>query len=147
MDVKDVDTLLNKKSGFLGVAGNPDLRVVQDGAAKGDASCKLAIDIFVHRILRYLGAFAMYLSGEINAVVFTGGIGEHSTLIRQRVCERSEWLGLKLDPEKNRDLTQVANSQTGVHEIQKASSKIPILVIETDEELSIAEQALTCVSG
>lgn len=146
MDLSEVEKVLNKKSGFLGIAGSSDLREVLAGMEQGNKTCSLAVDVFVHRILRYMGSFAMNLEGKIDAIVFTGGIGEHSSLIRKRVCDQMSWLGLRIDDAKN-ESPEKSCEVTGVQELHSKSSSIPVLVIPTDEELSIAEQAFNHVSS
>lgn len=127
-----VDELLNKQSGLLGVAGVSDFRDLLNKADSGDQRSKLALEIFVERIRHYLGAYASRL-GTIDAVVFTGGIGENSSVLRQQVCKEMEILGLTLDSELN---TSQSNFPRKI-----SRGGVPILVIPTNEELEIAMQA------
>ncbi|MDG4602627.1 MAG: acetate/propionate family kinase [Defluviicoccus sp.] len=125
-DAKAIETLLYKQSGLLGVSGvSNDMR---DLMASRERHAADAIDLFVYQITRYVGSLAAALGG-IDALVFTGGIGEHSPAIRQRVCEQSAWLGLTLDPE--------ANASRGPR-ISAAGSTVSAWAIPTDEERMIA---------
>ena len=125
-DAKAIETLLYKQSGLLGVSGvSNDMR---DLMASRERHAADAIDLFVYQITRYVGSLAAALGG-IDALVFTGGIGEHAQTIRQRVCEQSAWLGLTLDPE--------ANASRGPR-ISAAGSAVSAWAIPTDEERMIA---------
>jgi acetate kinase len=119
---------LSTASGLLGLCGSSDAREVLERAAVGDDEAVLAIDVFVHRVRRYLGAFLVVL-GRCDAVVFTAGIGEHSSLIRRRVCADLGGLGITLDPGRN-DRGEVTISPDG--------ASTAVLVIPTDEEAEIA---------
>ena len=120
-----------KKGGLLGISGvSNDLRYVIEAAQGGNERAKLAVDVFVTGIVHYIGAFAMDL-GRLDYLVFTAGIGEHSSYIRSRVCERLGLLGVKLDSEKNKKNEQ---------EISTEDSSVKILVIPTNEELGIARR-------
>lgn len=141
---KEVDNLLNKKSGFLGLAGNVDLRSVLEGESRGDKRCALAISVFVRRVRKYLGAYWFHLNGDVDAIVFSGGIGENAVEIRRRVCRGLRWAGVVLDEERNAKAVGVDVAT----EIQsRGNSKVKVLVIPTDEELSIAEQTLEVIAG
>jgi acetate kinase len=135
MSLDEIDAALNTASGLRGLCGDNDLRVVEARAAAGDVSAKLALDVFCHRIRRYVGAFAAVLSG-LDALVFTAGIGEHSPVVRERVCAGLEFLGIEVDP--------VANAAS-VTSIGAPASKVAVLVVPTDEELEIAAQTLATV--
>src|SRR6185436_14018176 len=123
---KDVETLLYKKSGLLGISGESnDMR---DLLASKEAGAKLAVDYFVYRAAQQIGAFAAVLGG-VDALVFTAGIGERSAEIRRRICEASAWLGVELDGE--------ANQRHGP-QISRPGSRVSAWVIPTNEELMIA---------
>ena len=123
---KDVENMLYKKSGLLGISGiSNDMR---DLLGKPEPAAKLAVDYFVYRAAKEIGALAAVLGG-IDGLVFTAGIGENSAEIRSRICAASEWLGIELDPE--------ANSTRGPH-ISRANSRVSAWVIPTNEELIIA---------
>ncbi len=124
---------LKKNGGLLGISGvSGDLRYVQAAAEEGDNRAKLAIDVFVNSIVHYIGAFFTTMGG-MNCLVFTGGIGENSSRIRELVCRKLECLGLKLDLERNKRCN-------GPAELAEEDSKIRIFVIPTNEELGIARR-------
>ncbi len=135
MDPAEIDKLLNKQSGLLGLTGQNDLRDIEERQARGDAQAGLALDMVAHRIKKYIGAYTAVL-GRVDALVFTAGIGEHSEVVRRMACEGLENLGIILDNEKNQ-----AGSKGPVTEIQAAHSRVNVLIIPTNEELEIALQA------
>jgi acetate kinase len=131
--LSEVNTVLQKQSGMLGLTGHSDLRDIQANAEKGDVNCQLALDMNVYRIKKYIGSYAAVLNG-IDAIVFTAGIGENSAYIRKSVCEDMQFLGLELDEAKN------TIRSPEIREINTANSKTKILVVPTNEELEIANQ-------
>jgi len=135
MSAKDVDTLLNKKSGLLGIAGMSDMREVIAAAEKGNPDATLARAVYVQRIRKYLGSFLVKLDGSLDILAFTAGVGEGDVGMRMMVCDGLKALGLEVDAEKNKAVS-------GDGEIQTQSSRTKIMVIPTQEELSIAEQSL-----
>lgn len=139
---KDVDALMNKKSGFAGLAGHADLRLVIEGADKGDERCRVALEVWRHRIRKYIGAYAMQLGAPLDAIVFSAGIGENSSILRKYLLEDLEWWGIELDEGKN---SLCVDGVAG--DISRDGSKTRLLVIPTDEELSIAEQSIDVVNG
>jgi acetate kinase len=140
MSMDDFDTLLNRKSGLLGVSGfTNDMRDLEDAAEKQHKRAILAINLFVHRIKKYLGAYLAEMNGA-DAIVFTGGIGENSSYIRQHVCANLEQLGIEIDDKLN---VGTIRGKEGV--ISSPKSKIKIYVIPTNEELLIARDTLHCV--
>ena len=142
LSLHEVETMLNKQSGLLGISGlTHDMRVLQDEAQKhGDRRAKLAIDIFSYRVRKYIGAFLAAMGGA-DAIVFTGGIGENSPTVRANICEGLEWAGLSLDSEKN----QKTNGVEGM--ITREDSRLAVYVIPTDEELLIARDTARCILG
>ena len=130
-----VERLITAKSGLLGLTGFSDMRDVEREAAAGNPDCIVALEITAYRLRKYIGAYTAAMNG-LDGLVFTGGIGEHSVGIRQRVCSDLEVLGIVLDRERNQNLG------TGVQAIQAETSKVRIWVVPTDEELEIARQ--TC---
>ena len=140
MDSDTLDALLNRQSGLLGLCGVNDMREIHRLAGEGDASAALAVGIFCHRLRKYLGAYYAEL-GRVDAVVFTGGIGENDADVRQRTCTGLEALGIHLDPGAN------AGSGGGERAISSADSPVKLLVIPTNEELEIAQQAFAAVAG
>lgn len=126
-DAKAIEKLLYKDSGLLGVSGvSNDMR---DLLESDDPHAAEAVALFVYQVCRYLGALASALEG-LDALVFTAGIGENSPEVRKRICQRSEWLGIRLDEE--------ANQQRGCSLISTADSRVPVFVIPTNEELMVA---------
>ena len=126
LSAKDVESLLYKKSGLLGISGvSNDMR---DLLASAEPAAKLAVDYFVYRVAKEVGAFAAVLGG-VEAIVFTAGIGERSAEIRKRICAASAWLGIDLD--------DGANAKNGPR-ISAARSRVSVWVVPTNEELMIA---------
>ena len=131
MSLGEIDNDLNKKSGLLGVSGvSSDMRDVENAAAAGNARAKMALDMLLHRALKYIGAYAVEL-GRVDAIVFTGGIGENGLEFRAAVVERLGALGVKLDAAANKVRGKEATIST-------ADSPIKVLVVPTNEELVIA---------
>jgi acetate kinase len=145
-----IDALLNKRSGLMGVCGASDVRAVLQGASRGDARCALALEMYAHRARKYLGAyFAGVLDGDVDAVVFSAGIGENSPVVRAAIVGGLQRLGIRLDDEKNCAAVGARALGRGV-DISEAESPVRVLVIPTDEELMIAREALEvvgCVAG
>lgn len=138
LSIKEVDEVLNKKSGFLGVSGvSSDLRNVEEAAAAGNHRAQLAIDIFYQKIVRFIGAFAAIING-VDVIVFTAGIGENSPEMREAVCAKLEFLCLFLDPKAN-------NVRGQEREITRPGSKVKAFVIPTNEELMIARDTAALV--
>lgn len=143
----EVYSQLNKQSGLLGLSGglSSDMRVIKEKALAGDSTCRLARDVFVERIRKYIGAYYVQLHGKVDAIIFTGGIGENDEATREAVLEGlQEELQIAVDPTKN--LVASAGAASGkVMEIHPAFSKTKVLVVPTNEELSIALQASASV--
>ena len=131
MSFADIDNALNKKSGLLGISGvSSDMRDLHKAASEGNTRAALAIDVLCHRAIKYIGAYAIEL-GRVDAIVFTGGIGENDIPFRASVVERLTALGIKLDASANNVRGQEALIST-------ADSKIKVMVVPTNEELVIA---------
>ena len=128
-----VNTLLQKESGMFGLTGFSDLRDIEASAEKGDENCQLALAMNAYRIKKYIGSYAAVLNG-LDAIVFTAGIGENSSLMRKLVCTDMDYFGLTLDTQKN----EIRSKE--IREINLANTKTKILVIPTNEELEIANQ-------
>lgn len=131
----ELDTLLNQKSGLLGMTGSSDMQEIEQRAAGGDQLCRRAIHVFTYRARKYIGAYAAAMSG-VDAIVFTGGIGENSALIRHRIARRFDFLGAALDANSNRNAT--VNTTSPVATISTTNSRVKLLVAATDEEAAIA---------
>ena len=143
LSVEDIYHKLNKEAGLLGLSDglSSDMRVIKEKALDGDSSCQLAREVFVERCRKYLGAYYVQLLGRVDAIVFTGGIGENDETTREAILAGlQENLRIAVDPTKNQ--TASAGVQRGeVTEINPAFSKIKVLVVPTNEELSLALQA------
>ena len=122
-----------------GLTGLSDLRDIESKAMEGDEVCKLALEMNAYRIRKYIGSFAAIMNG-LDALVFTAGIGENSDILRKLICKNMEFMGIKIDLEKN----QVrAKELTEIHEKESA---VKILIIPTNEELEIAKQSFELIS-
>lgn len=143
LSAQEVETLLNKQSGLLGISGlTNDMRELLDEARESDdRRARLAIEIFCYRARKYIGSYLAAMNGA-DAVIFTGGIGENSPEVRRRVCDGLQWLGIELDPTRN-------DSHTGGREgvISTDDSRAAVYVVPTDEELLIARDTVRVVSG
>ena len=135
----EIDALLNKRSGLLGLCGANDLREVWAMADAGDADAANALDTYAYRIRKYVGAYALAL-GALDAVVFTAGVGENDDRMRAKVLEGLEGLGIVLDAERNADPRALGP------EISTPDSRVRVLVVPTNEELAIARDSLGLVT-
>ena len=132
MDAHEVINILNKKSGMLGISGvSSDFRDLDAAAEKGNEAAQLALDKFAYEVRKYIGAYAAALGG-VDCIVFTAGVGENSGSMRASICDGLEYLGVKLDPEKNK-----LRGEEVV--ISTPDSKVTVWVIPTNEELMIAQ--------
>jgi acetate kinase len=139
LDTDDLDELLNRHSGLVGLAGRGDMRDVTSAAADGDASAELALATYLHRLKHYIGAYYAILGG-VDVISFTAGVGENSAIVRAGALEGLEALGIRLDPERNGDGSRAARR------ISADSSAVTVLVIPTDEELEIARQTQAAIA-
>ena len=128
-----VDAVMNKKSGILGITGyTSDNRDVEAGSKEGNPRCQLVENMLCHQLTKYVGAFTAAMGG-VDAIVFTGGIGENNTSYRARVAEKLGFMGVEMDLEKN------AVAKLGAEmDVATANSKVRLLIIPTNEELMIA---------
>ncbi len=138
--VAEINQLLNQQSGLKGICGVNDMREVLEMADTGDERARLAVEMFTYRIKKYVGAYYAVM-GHLDAIAFTGGIGENSAEIRRRSCDGLDALGITVDGERN------AKGQPGSFEIQSSDARVKILVVQTNEELEIAEQTVDCIKG
>ena len=129
----EVNAVLLKQSGMLGLTGYSDLRDIEAEAEKGNKECQLALLMNAYRIKKFIGAYAAALNG-LDAIVFTAGIGENSSYMRKLVCTDMDYFGIDIDEEKNQIRSKA------IREINKADSKAKVLVVPTDEEYEIANQ-------
>ncbi|MCB0198983.1 MAG: acetate kinase [Anaerolineae bacterium] len=138
MPVSQIDRVLNKQSGLLGLAGANDLRDIQRRHEEGDEAATLALTMYTYRIKKYIGAYFAAL-GRVDALVFTAGVGQNSALVRQMACDGLGALGVRLDDAKN------AAAAGDISEIQAVDSPVCVLVIATNEELEIARQTVSVI--
>jgi acetate kinase len=144
LGVDGAETLLNKKGGLAGVSGiSNDLRQIQARAAEGDDRARLAINVFAHRARKYVGAYAAVMGG-LDAVVLTGGIGENSASMRQRILQRLDFLGLTLDEDRNVDAK--VDDDAPVFDVSATTARVRTLVVATNEELQIARDTASVVN-
>lgn len=140
MSASEVQTLINKKSGVAGVSGiSNDMREIEAAVNAGDARAKLALDMYELRILKYVGAYAAEMGG-IDVIVFTGGVGENQTGVRENVCVPLKFMGVEIDKELN------ARTRGTETIISTPTSRVKVLVVPTDEELTIARDTQDIVS-
>jgi acetate kinase len=138
MSTDEIDTLLNKKSGLIGLCGDNDMREIQRRIDEGDEQAKLAFDIYIHRLKKYIGAYYAVL-GRVDAVAFTAGVGENASPVREAAIAGLESLGLAVDGALN----AVRSDQPRL--ISPADARVAVAVVPTDEELEIATQTYALV--
>ena len=139
-DPEQVNDVLNKGSGMLGLTGFSDMRDINKAVLGGNKDAELALDMYAYRVKKYVGSYAAVLNG-LDAIVFTAGVGENDVNTRQRICNEMQFLGIHLDEDKNRVIS------TATREINSASSPVKILVVPTNEELEIAHQSYDLLAG
>ena len=140
MDIHQITTALNKKSGLKGICGVNDMREVVEAAAAGNAQAETALQMFCYRIQKYIGAY-MAVVPNLDAIVFTAGIGQNSAPVRERICRDLAHLGLRIDLAKN------AVRSDAPRAIQEAGAPLKILVLPTNEELQIALETKQIIEG
>lgn len=138
MSADELEKSLNSQAGLKGICDLNDMREIIDRAGKGNDRAKLAIEMFCYRIKKYIGAYVAVL-GSIDAIVFTGGIGENAPMIRERACEGLEHFGIAIDSAKNEAMVG------SIGEVQKDGAPVRVLVIRTDEEREIAQQTIGAI--
>ncbi len=139
LSLSEANTLLNKHSGLIGISGeSSDMREIEEAVAEGNKKAKYAFDVFTYKIKKYVGSYAAAMGG-LDALVFTGGIGENSIKVRNDVCANLEFIGIKIDPLKNENVK-------GETDISAPDSKVKVLRIPTNEELVIALDTQQIVS-
>ncbi len=135
--VDEVNELLNKQSGMLGLCGYSDNRDVEKKFLEGDKKATTAMNVYIHSIIRFIGSYIAVLGG-VDAIIFTAGIGENAPLLRKMICERLAYLGIKINDENN-------NKRGEEIEISTSDSKVKVYVIPTNEELVIAEDTVSLI--
>lgn len=140
MALDEIEEMFNQESGMKGLCGVSDMREVRQQANAGDAKAQLALEMYCYRICKYIGAYHAVLGG-LDALIFTGGVGEHDAVIRASVCNQLSVLGIVLDDRRNLQHTGA------VTQISADDSKIKVLVITTNEELEIARQTVSIIQS
>ena len=138
MDAQELDHLFNRESGMKGLCGDNDMREVWKRIDAGDTQAREAMDIYIHRLLKYVGSYTAVMGG-LDALTFTAGIGENDAAIRAELCARLGWLGVELDEQANNQRSPEPRV------VSTPNSKVKVLVVPTNEELAIARQAMTLV--
>ena len=144
LSVDALERLLTEESGLVGMTGSADMREVERRAREGDDNCRMALEVYAHRVRKYIGAYAAAMGG-VDAIVFTGDVGERSAGVRFRIAQRFEFLGAELDEDRNRDAAVGAGAR--VAEISAEHSRCRLLVVACDEEAAIAAAARRVVAG
>ena len=140
MGLGEVDSLLNKKSGMLGLSGVTDFRDLMELIGEGDQRARIALDVYCHRLLTYIGAYTAVL-GRVDALTFTAGVGENNPAVRAQVVRRLEGLGFVLDEEAN----AVRSKEPRV--ISRPGSPVTVLVVPTNEELAMARETIAAINA
>lgn len=140
LDLVGVDDLLNKRSGMLGLAGATDFRDINALIESGDADARLAMDVYVHRLVSYIGSYLAVL-GHVDALTFTAGVGENDALVRSEVLGRLEPLGFWMDADAN----AVRSKEPRV--ISRPGSPVTVLVVPTNEELAMARETMAAIGA
>lgn len=143
LPIVEIEEALYSESGLKGLTGSSDMRDVEDRASEGDADAQLAIELFAYRARKYIGAYAVAMGG-LDAVVFTGGIGENSPSMRRRICDGMEFIGLKLDYDRNQSV-ELANH--AAPHIQAYGARVRVIVTETAEQLMIARETAAALAS
>jgi acetate kinase len=143
LSLANIEEALYSESGLKGLTGSSDMRDIEDRAERGDADAQLAIELFAYRARKYIGAYAAAMGG-LDAVVFTGGIGENSPSMRRRICDGLEFMGLQLDHDRNQSV-ELANR--AAPQIQAYGARVRVIVTETAEQLMIARETATALAA
>ena len=138
MTVDEIDHLFNHRSGLRGLAGHNDMREVHRRIAAGDRNARLALDVYVHRLRKYIGAYTAIMGG-LDVLVFTAGVGENDPVVRAEATAGLDHLGITVDPERN------AAPVGGARVISPDGAAVTVMVVPTDEELAIARQAIAAL--
>ncbi|WP_240986791.1 acetate/propionate family kinase [Acididesulfobacillus acetoxydans] len=139
LSLEEMDEVLSKRSGWLGISGvSNDLRLVEEAAEEGNPQAKLALRAFTYRAKKYIGAYAAAMGG-LDLVLFAGGVGENSSVVRAEICRGLEFLGIELDEERNAQLK-------GEGLVSRPEGSVPVLVVDTNEEAVIAQETYALVT-
>lgn len=143
LGVEAIEAALYNDSGLKALSGSPDMRDAEDRAAQGDPAAQLAIEVYAYRARKYIGAYAAAMGG-LDALVFTGGIGENSASMRRRICDGLEFMGVTLDHDRN---AKVELSGLAAPELQAWGGRVRVIVTETQEQLQIAREVAVALHG
>jgi acetate kinase len=139
IDFAQIDGILNKKSGVLGISGvSSDFRDIEEAADNGNERAKLALDVFIHKVKKYIGSYIAVMNGA-DAIIFTAGLGENSATMRSAICKDMSFLGIELDEAKN----NIRGKET---DLSKEGSKVKVFLVPTNEELMIARDTMKLVN-
>ncbi len=144
MDVSEVTTMLNKKSGYLGVCGKADCRDVETLCKQGDENAILAYEMYTDRVAKYIAQYYLELDGKVDAIVFTAGVGENGPMFRELVLRKLNALGIYEDKEENSQIARFLNKREG--KISTDSSSVAVYVYPTDEEIMIARDVVKLIN-
>ena len=136
----EVSSILNKQSGMLGMTGYSDMRDINKAVEEGNTEATLAVKLYAYRVQKYIGAYAAAMNG-LDAILFTAGVGENDSLMRNAICTNMDFLGLTIDKEKN------AIRSGEIREINKHNGAVKVLIVPTNEELEIAQQCYALLSS
>ena len=139
LTTNQINEMMNKKSGVAALSGlSSDFREIEDGVVEGNEACRFTMDAYQHRVVEYIGAYAAVMNG-VDAICFAGGLGENNAAMREEIANMLTWLGVEIDPEQNKC--------RGIEKVlTKASSKVKMFLIPTNEELMIARDTVELVS-
>ncbi|MFS0704485.1 acetate kinase [Cellulomonas sp. 179-A 9B4 NHS] len=140
MSADEIDDLLNRRSGLKGLSGENDFRALHELVEAGDEGANLALDVYLHRLRKYIGAYHAVL-GRLDALTFTAGVGENDALVRARAVEGLDAMGIEVDPERN------AGRTDGPRVISPEGARVTVLVVPTNEELAIARHAMDVIGA
>ena len=137
ISAEELDEVLNRDSGLKGMAGTNDMRQILDDSTRGEAGAQLALQVFSHRLRKYIGAYAAVMGG-VDAILFTGGIGENSSIVRHRAAQRLDYLGAVIDEDRNQAVA--LSPEEDVIAFNRPHSRVRLLAVRTDEQLAIARE-------
>lgn len=138
LSINEIDTIFNKRSGMKGLCGSNDMRSVWAEREGGNYQAAVAMEIYLHRLLKYVGSYTAVLGG-LDVLSFTAGIGENDFRLRERLCAKLDWLGVELDSELNRE------KRDGIRVISTPDSAVKVMIVPTNEELAIARQVVNLI--
>ena len=145
LSVGDITNALNKRSGLLGISGHSDSRDVEEAAAEGDQKAILALRMYNDRVAKYIAEYYVELNGDVDAIVFTAGVGENGCMAREDIISKLNCLGININKEVNDTIASYKDVQEGL--ISSNDSKVDVYVIPTNEELMIIKDTYEIING